>query len=85
MKRLLVILAVLTIVSVAYVGKKTIAGQQHPPGIAEVVRSPKIRAAMRYHGIGYHYTLAGGVLTFEREGRVCQAYTQAFEAWWANS
>ena len=46
--------------------------------VAGYVASKKVKAAMRYHGIGFAESDSAGVLWFRRDGQKCRLYTQAF-------
>jgi len=45
---------------------------------AGYVASKKVKAAFRYHGIGFAESDSAGILWFQRDGQKCRLYTQAF-------
>ncbi len=49
---------------------------------AGYVASKKVKAAMRYHGIGFAEGDADGNLWFWRDGQKCRLFTQAFKTWY---
>jgi len=46
------------------------------------IASPRIKAAMKYHGIRFAEGRADGTFWFERNGKWCRLFTEGFEKSW---
>jgi hypothetical protein len=49
---------------------------------AGFVAGPRVKAAMKYHGINFAYTDKKGLLRFDRDGKKCRLFTKAFETYY---
>jgi len=53
-----------------------------PTWYQDGIASPKIKAAMKYHGILFAERLADGTLVFWRDGQRCKLFTEGFLRSW---
>jgi hypothetical protein len=51
------------------------------PNIARVAE-PKVKAAMKYHGIRFAEDQLDGPMVFYRDNKKCQLFTKSFEEYW---
>ena len=53
-----------------------------PDQVRIYIAEPKVKAAMKYHGILFAESNEEGILRFKRKGRICKLFTGAFERKW---